>query len=77
MGNRMTKYFEQEGWGRGLPSDSVEPFVICPASLLAGLTPEQFAAQQQIYRVAHEKAQAEVARRKADGWTNGDLGAGI
>ncbi len=75
MANRLTKYFEQGDRGRNRPSDSQEPFVMCPASLLAGLTPEQFAAQQQIYKVAHEKAQAQVARRQADGW--GDSGAGI
>jgi len=79
MGNRMAKYFEQqdrEDSGVG----GQEPFVMCPSSLLAGLTQQQLAAQQQLYQAAFEKARAQVAQRKAQWWSPGDdddLGAGI
>lgn len=77
MVNRMTEYFEQNGGRSGLPSDDHEPFAICPAGLVTGLSPEQFAAQQQIYRIAFAKAHEQVTRRRANGWPNGDSGDGI
>jgi hypothetical protein len=43
------------------PKMSTEHFLICPAALLDGLTPEQMQVQKEVYRVALEQAQ-EVAR---------------
>jgi hypothetical protein len=77
MANRMKEYFEQDGERGGLPSDGQEAFAICPAGFVVGLTPEQFAAQQQIYRIAFAKAHEQVTRRRANGWLNGDSGDGI
>jgi hypothetical protein len=76
MGNRMAKYFEQQD-SENFGVCGQEPFVICPSSLLAGLSQQQLAAQQQLYQTALEKARAQVEQRKAQWWSSDDLGAGI
>ena len=76
MGNRMAQYFEQQD-SEDIGEGGQEPFVICPSSLLAGLSQQQLAAQQQIYQAAFEKARAQVAQRKDQWWSSEDLGGGI
>jgi len=71
----MAKYFdEQDRADRRVPPVKDESFVACPACFLAALSPAQFSAQQQLYRIAYEKAQAQVAQRRDDSWTGDGLG---
>lgn len=59
------------------PAEQSESLVICPAMFFAGLSPEQFRAQQQIYQVAYEKARQQVEKRSLPGWGFGENGSGI
>ena len=45
--------------GSNAPLDG-ENFVICPQLFLTNLTPEQYRAQQELYRRAYEKALRET-----------------
>lgn len=73
--SRIDKYFDQISV-QCTSEPSLDSFVICPASLFPEMSPEQFAATQQIYKAAYEKAWAKV-------YGNGlnpddfDLGSGI
>ena len=73
--SRLNKYFGQTS-ENPTETSSLDNFVVCPASLFPELTPEQFAATQQIYKAAYEKAWAKVYGREL-GADDFDLGSGI
>ena len=73
--SRIAKYLNQTS-DNFTSTPSLDSFVICPATFFGQLSPEQFAATQQIYKAAYEKAWAKVY---GDGSNpdNFDLGSGI
>lgn len=73
--SRIDKYFNQTT-GTFASEPSLDSFVICPASLLPKMSHEQFAATQQIYKAAYEKAWAKVYGNGLNP-DNFDLGSGI
>jgi len=62
-------YFEQQD-NENFGVSGQEPFVICPSSLLGGLSQQQLAAQQQLYQTAIEKVRVQVEQRKAQWWSS-------
>ena len=77
MGNRMAKYFKDEERSRqNQPQGDQEAFVVCPATFQTGMAPAQFAAMQQIYQVAYERARAQI-QASAEWWNDNDAGSGI
>ena len=73
--SRIDKYFNQTS-EQFTSEPSLDSFVICPASLFPEMTPEQFAATQQIYKAAYEKAWAKVYGNGSNP-DDFDLGSGI
>jgi hypothetical protein len=53
---------------------SMDSFVICPSLFVQGLTLEQLAAMQQLYKSAYEKAWKELNGKGLDEF---DMGSGI
>ena len=77
MGNRMVKYFrEEESSNRNRPQGDQEAFMVCPTTFHTGMTPAQFAAMQQIYQVAYERARAQI-QASGEWWNDNDAGSGI
>lgn len=72
--SRIDKYLNQTS-DQFTAEPSLDSFVICPASLFPEMTPEQFAATQQIYKAAYEKAWTKVYGSQMNpddfGWGNG------
>ena len=73
--SRIEKYFNQI-LDKVSNEPSLDSFVICPASLFPEMSPEQFAATQQIYKSAYEKAWAKVCGNGLNP-DDFDLGSGI
>jgi hypothetical protein len=57
------------------PAEGLDAFVQVPQSFYQNLTPEQYQAMQQFYRVAYEKAREQVNSSSLSG--DLDFGLGI
>jgi len=46
-----------------VPSENNEAFAVCPSVFLAKLTPDEYRAQQELYRRAYERAAAQLGKK--------------